>query len=335
MMVHGRKFPLEQWASKEGLRPSTTEPTRTSNEHGGTSEEAQPSRFRDRLRSFPLLDPPDLSRLNIHDKSPTRDQIKMKGGFRSLIRRASNSLKRRERRHTNTAQDRPQTAWPHFSLRHTASFSYQSSDLDILEDSHEQLTSPVPGSSKFPPIIPRGSGGAAARATAAAQNEYFGRISRPLDLVVTEEVQGDRESGIGIAAISAPQPPAFYSQDESIPRVDFISRLPVELAIQVLSRVGLAGLRHVMFVSRRWNEISRSPHVWRETYMREQTNSFAISTPLLPGAGLGLPPLTPDLDWKNLYRVKQKLERNWREGNVDLVYLNGHLDSIYCVQFDE
>jgi hypothetical protein len=29
------------------------------------------------------------------------------------------------------------------------------------------------------------------------------------------------------------------------------------------------------------------------------------------------------------------LERNWLEGAAEPIYLNGHTDSIYCVQFDE
>jgi F-box and WD-40 domain protein 1/11 len=69
--------------------------------------------------------------------------------------------------------------------------------------------------------------------------------------------------------------------------------------------------------------------------MREKTKTYATSRPISLGAGLGLPPFKRDTDWKDLYRIKQTLEKNWRAGEATPIYLNGHLDSIYCVQFDE
>ncbi|EHL02579.1 putative E3 ubiquitin ligase complex SCF subunit sconB [Glarea lozoyensis 74030] len=60
-----------------------------------------------------------------------------------------------------------------------------------------------------------------------------------------------------------------------------------------------------------------------------------MSSPVQLGAGLGLPAFSSDHDWKDLYRIKQELERNWLEGAAEPIYLNGHTDSIYCVQFDD
>jgi WD40 repeat protein len=33
--------------------------------------------------------------------------------------------------------------------------------------------------------------------------------------------------------------------------------------------------------------------------------------------------------------VRRTLEQRWKEGNAAAIYLNGHKDSVYCVQFDE
>lgn len=71
--------------------------------------------------------------------------------------------------------------------------------------------------------------------------------------------------------------------------------------------------------------------------MREKLKTYATSGPIEPGKGFGFPNIDDknQPDWKDLYRIKQNLEHNWRRGEAEAIYLNGHLDSIYCVQFDE
>jgi len=197
-------------------------------------------------------------------------------------------------------------------------------------DSAEELLAPVPGNGLAPPIIPLGSGGAAARATAAAQNEYFGRHRQ---LFLAEDQQNDGESGIGIAVTTVAEPVQY--QDTSISRVDFTTILPFELCIQILSHLDHHALINALKVSKNWAKVASSQHIWREAFLREKSKTFAMSKPVEPGTGLGLPPLRADFDWKDLYRIRQQLEQNWMDGKAEPVYLNGHLDSIYCVQFDE
>jgi F-box and WD-40 domain protein 1/11 len=36
-----------------------------------------------------------------------------------------------------------------------------------------------------------------------------------------------------------------------------------------------------------------------------------------------------------MFMVRQALERRWKEGEAAAIYLQGHKDSVYCVQFDE
>jgi F-box and WD-40 domain protein 1/11 len=200
-------------------------------------------------------------------------------------------------------------------------------------DSDEELQSPIPGIGSAPPIIPRGSGGAAARATAAAQNEYLGRNRQ---FLFADEQQGDRESGIGIAVTTGDQGDALqYVVSSDISRVDFIASLPVELAIQILAHLNQETLRNAARVSRRWFEVSETPQIWREVFVRQQTKTYATSKPVAFGAGAGLPRFMPDNDWKDLYRIRHQLGQNWIAGTAEAIYLNGHLDSIYCVQFDE
>jgi len=263
---------------------------------------------------------------------------KRRSSIRALIRRASTAV--RTRRNTNSwtssfaevPESRPATSSCWHRLRQVASFSRHSKsgfEFENLVDSCDTLVAPIPGFGNAPPVIPRNSGGAAARATAALQNEHLERTRYFLDI---EDSQGDRESGVGIAVTVSNQ---YQYQDESINRVDFITALPIELAIQILSHLDHRGLSQAALVSRDWLRISSTSHVWREAFCREKSVTYAMSRPVFPGTGFGLPTVQPDKPWKDIYRVRHELEANWRRGKAKPVYLNGHLDSIYCVQFDE
>ncbi|KAG9238176.1 WD40-repeat-containing domain protein [Amylocarpus encephaloides] len=294
-----------------------------------------PSRFQHQQRSLPfrLEKPSDGNMTRAQDSE--QEGGRREGGLRSFIRRASVSLRRRRHSHAPQAiEDRPSTSsstW--HRVRQVASFNRHSKclpapcfDEDLSTDVSE-IFAPIPGYGGAPPIIPRGSGGEAARATAAAQNDLlFGR-NRQLGQLE------DRESGIGIAVTITD--PIQSDHHSSINSVDFMSALPAELAIQILAHLDHTALVRALRVSKKWQFAASSCHIWREAFLREKSRTYAMSKPLQLGAGLGLPYLKPDTDWKDLYRIKQELERNWLEGAAEPIYLNGHSDSIYCVQFDE
>lgn len=350
-----RVFPISEWAPVDSSQASTSDfstsySTALSEDvfEEKTSAAPSSSRFGRRPGSMHFGRDVDLSaslaRLNIGNKAQEQkaekeEDGKMGGGFRGFIRRASVSIKRKQRRHSHTAnltlaEERPQTATsPWNRLRQAASFNRHSKcfpapcfDEEISTDASEILA-PIPGFGNAPPVIPRGSGGEAARATAAAQNELlFGR-NRQLHQL------GDRESGIGIALTTVDSTQSDH--DPSISSVDFITALPVELAIQILAHLDHTALVKASRVSKSWQGVANSPHIWREAFIREKSKTYAMSKPIQLGTGLGLPPFKPDNDWKDLYRIKQELERNWLEGAAEPIYLNGHSDSIYCVQFDE
>jgi F-box and WD-40 domain protein 1/11 len=341
-----RVFPIEEWTpSQESQASSNLSYTPSNSTQEGKEIPLPPiSRFRKRLRSLPLGNDSDftdgLRNLSLNVNVDAGASEKREGGLRGLFRRASVSLKsKHERRYSQAVLEhaRPQTSsspWLH-KLRGAASFNrhskFQPPHLSTEEpvDSCEELFAPIPGTGTEPPIIPRGNGGARARATAAAQNEYFGRHRQ---LLYAEDQLGDRESGIGIA-LTTTEPMLPY--DNSISRVDFISLLPAELSIQILAHLDHQALLKTSMVSKSWGKFSQSNHIWREAFLREKSKTYAMSQPVKPGAGLGLPNCTPDTNWKELYRIRQQLEHNWREGKAEPTYLSGHLDSIYCVQFDE
>ena len=340
-----RVFRMEEWAPAQEPQSSSSEYYTPFHDSDEAKDSLSLFPFRKRLRSLPFGNDSDFSdrfqNMSIDgNKESIPEEGKREGGLRGLLRRASVSIKsKRQRRHSHATEERPTTAspWRH-KLKQAASFSRHSRFLSVPfdaegpVDSCETLSSPIPGIGAAPPIIPRGSGGDAARRTAAAQNEYFGRHRQ---LLPPEDHLEDRESGIGIP-VTTTEPTSYM--DTSISRVvgvDFINLLPPELSIQILAHLDHKDLSNTSRASKSWAEVSRSPHIWREAFLREKSKTYATSRPVSPGAGLGLPPLRPNHDWKDLYRIREQLEHNWREGKAAPVYLNGHLDSIYCVQFDE
>jgi len=167
---------------------------------------------------------------------------------------------------------------------------------------------------------------------------------------LTGDSLDDHESGIGIALTSCETGPYALddeadsdvdvgtgpSRDETaIIKVDFISQLPMELAIQVLALLDAPTLNTASRVCSGWFNVIRNQHIWRESFLREKTTTYATSGPVKAGSGLGVPQVQPTNDWKEIYRVKTELDKRWKEGKARPVYLNGHTDSIYCLQFDE
>jgi F-box and WD-40 domain protein 1/11 len=196
----------------------------------------------------------------------------------------------------------------------------------------------LPGVGDEPPIIPHHTG-AAAKASVAMQNEYFAR-QRWL-ITPSSDDGNDGESGIGIAVtrpsvdFDSADEEAALEQDSRISRIDFVSELPSELAIHILACLDAPALAKASAVSHRWHSIIYNQHIWRESCLRETTGTYATSQPVQPGTGLGVPKVDPAIDWKQIYKAKMELGQRWKEGKARPVYLNGHTDSIYCLQFDE
>ena len=273
---------------------------------------------------------------------PSKPETRIRG----LIRRASVSLlnhakpRRASHSHADTPFDsaRPTTsagaAWN--KLKSAASFRHTRAETVGYgyRGHHEALRAfddvdePIPGRGNAPPIIPRRVGGEAARATAAAQNEMLRRRQMEKDVYL------DCESAVELAL------PQFSlskrgEEEDAIVRIDFVGSLPEELAVHILSMLDHRGLAQASEVSRRWYQVANTNYVWKESFYRDNSTTFAMGHPVKPGTGLGLPPTLPDKEWKQVYKARQQLDRNWREGEALAVYLYGHTDSIYCVQFDE
>ncbi|RDW86527.1 F-box/WD repeat-containing protein [Aspergillus mulundensis] len=183
---------------------------------------------------------------------------------------------------------------------------------------------PIPGNGSEPPILPNHMySGAAARAAAAAQNEMARKVEQ---MKLTQ----DSESGIGIILQDR-----FDDSDAETDfvRVDPAVAFPTEIMANVLSFLDPESLMNSGLVSRAWSEQVSSQHVWRDVFRSHYGGRGYTGTGKQPAAGLGKQFFQQD--WKHLYKIRRELENRWKEGKAAAVYLQGHTDSVYCVQFDE
>ena len=199
--------------------------------------------------------------------------------------------------------------------------------------------------------------GAAARAAAAAQNEFSSSArtlvtrgdNRFSDLKPTE----DSESGIGIdlrdrieetteAAVPVVRQGQVDGRSGSslvlTRNLDPTQRLPEEIMAQILSYLDAESLMYSELVSRRWHSSASSHLIWRDVFRREYSNvsqaaSLQPSQPRKAGHGLGTK--APGQDWKKIWKARKTLDARWMDGYAAAIYLEGHSDSVYCVQFDE
>lgn len=282
-----------------------------------------------------------FSNAYISEGNPSAERGEKQGkGLYGLMRRASYSIKSIRHRRQSASQGEmnherlttPASPWN--KLRQAATFRQSrlpSFDIDDegVSTSSRSPPAPVPGNGNEPPIIPRGSGGAAARATAAAQNEFYGRNRH---LCGTWDIQTDRESGVEIAV-------TMQSHDTlangMVSWGDFVQELPGELTQQIMGYLDLASLVQAQSVSKSWRQASGDNHVWRQVFCRERGGAYAMDKVVRPGMGYGLPSVAPEVNWRQVFKASIELSHRWRAGNAKPVYLNGHTDSIYCVQFDE
>ena len=277
------------------------------------------------------------------------------GSIKGIFRRASISLRGVVRRQPSIAteeaifegqpyssEQRPTTShlgWNrprhHTGLRHSRSFYGLDFTQEPLPMAHQPTYAsaapynPRPGVGFEPPIIPPNTG-SAAKAAAAMQNEFLARHGLQHRWLHPTAGEGnDDESGVGIS-VTVPG-----AKEAPISRVDFVANLPTELAIHILAYLDASALAKASLTSRRWREIVSNQHIWRESCLRELTGTYAMGGPVQPNMGLGLPRNLPTSDWRQIYRVKKELDQRWKQGKARPVYLNGHTDSIYCLQFDE
>ncbi|KAI9736668.1 MAG: hypothetical protein M1834_000872 [Cirrosporium novae-zelandiae] len=180
------------------------------------------------------------------------------------------------------------------------------------------------------------SGGAAARAAAAAQNEFMRNEQYKIESETWDNnALRDSESGIGIDLRDKSE-----GKEEELPvvRRDPVNILPPELMSQILSELDSLSLVRAELVSRDWYKVASCRYVWRHVFHRESGPLGGIlpKNPKLPRVGgMGMGRVIPNQDWKRMFQVRKALDDRWKYREAAAIYLHGHADSVYCVQFDE
>ncbi|MBE7182644.1 MAG: F-box protein, partial [Terriglobus roseus] len=134
----------------------------------------------------------------------------------------------------------------------------------------------------------------------------------------------------GLSAHSSPSP----ADDER--KLDPITHLPAELMAQILAQLDVHALTRAEHVSRMWREAASSPHVWRQAFLRRYEPTHSPSALPLANGGFGIgKPAAPEREWKRMYQLRRMLDARWHAGQGVAIYLTGHTDGVYCVQYDE
>ncbi|KAJ9192035.1 hypothetical protein DTO021D3_7849 [Paecilomyces variotii] len=278
-------------------------------------------------------------------------------GLRALGRRLSVSLRSKSSKHGlrvpleegpedesaarsqfyGSWEGRSRTSWfKHHGLHRRPSLPTVTA-LQSLYAPAGYVLAPIPGNGTEPPVLPDGPfGGTAARAAAAAQNELTNaeRAASKADSKIWDgKITRDSESGIGIDLRDRSE---MSDAELAVVRIDPVEYLPTEVMAQVLSCLDPESLMNAEAVSHAWRNEASSRHVWRTVFRREfgpRRHETSLTRRKTQSAGLGK--TLPDQDWKRMFMVRQALEHRWKEGEAAAIYLQGHKDSVYCVQFDE
>ncbi|KAG0249200.1 hypothetical protein BG011_009514 [Mortierella polycephala] len=138
----------------------------------------------------------------------------------------------------------------------------------------------------------------------------------------------------------------LYDRMLNGPHIDFLSKLPYEIATYILHFVDMHSLTKVARISRTWNQLSRDNEVWKSIYLHQKQWRIRTPTRLLqespsittaPNADTTqISPRSQQhrpLNWKMLCHDRKLLEERW-SSVPPKNKLYGHNDSVYCVQFD-
>ncbi|KAL1600719.1 hypothetical protein SLS60_007107 [Paraconiothyrium brasiliense] len=123
--------------------------------------------------------------------------------------------------------------------------------------------------------------------------------------------------------------------------VDPLQVLPAEITTLILSNLDAPSLIQAELVSKHWNDLATSPHVWKDVFLRRFEPTVHVSPTPIQMGGVGVGRFTkngkhaPAQDWKQMFRTRKTIDRRWRAATPNAIYLNGHTDSVYCCQFDE
>ncbi|KAI9001629.1 WD40-repeat-containing domain protein [Gaertneriomyces semiglobifer] len=117
---------------------------------------------------------------------------------------------------------------------------------------------------------------------------------------------------------------AFGVDEDQFTRIDFLTHLPSELSLHIMSYLPLSSILTTSLVSHTWNALSSSFEIWKPLYLSRYAQFTSPRT-------LAVLKRSPR-DWKSLWKQRIALRNNWRTSRYKKHVLEGHTDAVYCVQ---
>ncbi|KAI9011755.1 WD40-repeat-containing domain protein [Hyaloraphidium curvatum] len=144
----------------------------------------------------------------------------------------------------------------------------------------------------------------------------------------------------------SPTDSAFEFEDADY-TMDFLTALPYELAIHVLTFLPtVQDVARASMVCRSWYAMTRDNEIWRVLFVERWVKPCPVA-PALPSfpplplvdpspipRGLVASERSQPQDYSSLFRNRLALNRNWTDASFEQRKVEGHTDSVYCVQFD-
>lgn len=206
----------------------------------------------------------------------------------------------------------------------------------------QYLESHLPQTNPSLHMPPEPRGGASARKAAAAMNGQRLPMAPQHGYPSYHEIREQNRRRLGSLSSAADSGADLGSSDDvdmidAIPdsRLDPVTYLPAELTTLIFSYLDADSLRSCQKIGP-WSAVASDPLIWRGEYLRNfQKESYVTPAPIqIGGIGVGLPNL-PKQNWELMHNAREQINVNWAAGAGRAIYMAGHTDSVYCVQFDE
>lgn len=217
----------------------------------------------------------------------------------------------------------------------------------VLSQSDPRFPSMItpPPDSAF--LSPRG--GAAARQYAAASNN-FSRLHHHSSSIGSmsafQDIREEKRHRLGSLSSAADSGAdlgsnAFDVDAEMLDappiesKSDPVAYLPNELNTLIFSYLDADSLRACQQI-RPWSQFATDSLTWRCEFQRVYRRESAVHPAPIQIGGMGMGRSDQKMqDWERMYNARKAIDANWAEGKGRAVYMAGHTDSVYCVQFDE
>lgn len=262
--------------------------------------------------------------------SPPQDAMTYQVQNKSLLDR----LSRPNRMLSNLKVSRYDTPQPVNGAPASSNTSLAPSSRSLYLDSH------LPSSHPYTQMTPDPRGGAAARKAVAALNGS--RLMAQNNDFSYHEIREQNRHRLGSLSSAADSGADLGSSldvemTDAAPdsRLDPLAYLPAELTTLVFSYLDADSLKACQKIGP-WRSLASDPLVWRGEYLRRfQKESYVTPAPIqIGGVGIGIPNV-PRQEWQLMHSAREQIDVNWSNGAGRAIYMAGHTDSVYCVQFDE